>query len=246
MKKRLLQIKSDLHTFWLKHTYKFKYASIKELDEVIFKENFNNKSFWKRWNNGWYVNNGNDDRKMYNFDKVNVVPTGNGVLLYSRWANIKSGCMVYSKQEFTYGIFRFKLSLSSFNEEEFAFWLKSYKYDVNEIDNLEVFMDGNTNHRLLFTNHTGTNYSTDHKFFPDSINKRVELNNPLTFDLEWAENKIVWYVEGIPIKVWYGETPKTQLGIIINYGKIHDYNITTFAKIHEIIVAKKFVNYGEI
>ena len=238
-----LNIKSSLHTFWLKNTYRLKNRPIRELEQVVFKENFNTNSFWKRWNNGWYVNGGgNDNRKNYNFDKSNVEPTGNQLNLYSRYFETGSGCMIYSKKEFTYGIFRFKLTLSSFNEEEFAFWLKSYSTDINEIDNLEVFMDGNTNHPLLFTAHSGTKYGSrfTHKFFPTTLRKRVRYSTPTTFDLEWRENKIMWYVNGIPVKVWYGKTPEVPLGIIINYGKIHNYSATTLASISEIKVAKKF------
>lgn len=212
----------------------------RDLKDIIFKESFN-KSFWNRWSNGWYVNGGgNDDRKMYNFEKRNVDPTGKSLYLYSKGIREKSGCMIYSKRLYKYGIFRFKLGLGCFEGEEFAFWLKSYTKDVYEIDNLEIFMDGNPKQELLFTTHEGTNYFSDHKYFPNSVRDTVLLNNPLTFDLEWRPNKLTWRVNGNIVKVHYDNIPNEEMGIIINYGKISGKTWNSAAKITEIIVAENY------
>lgn len=238
-----LNIKSKIVTGYYQLTYPFKKENIRCLSDVVFREySYDEELFWKKWNNGWYVNKGNDDRKLYKFDKENI-KIGNGeLLLNSKPFKDHSGSMIYSKKHFLYGVFRFEISFSCFSSEEFAFWLKSYKTDVIEIDNLEVFMDGNTKHELLFTAHEGTKYGSEstHKFYPSTIRRTTTLSKPAVIDLLWEEDRIVWYVNGIPVKVWYGKTPNVSMGIIINYGKIAEDNYHSFAKVKNILVAKEY------
>lgn len=189
------------------------------------------ETFWNRWNNGWYVNGGgNDPRKLYRFHNGNIETRKGEMFLKSHASPFSSGCMIYSKAQFLYGTFRMTYIIQQSPDEEFAFWLKSYKYDVNEIDIVENLAEN----KYTFTGHTGTNYNCDHAFWPTTIN--YLFGTKVTVELEWTPKKLVWRMNGRIVKIQLHNIPDEPMGIIINFGKSDYSPISNAANITELII----------
>jgi len=214
------------------------------LKGVTYNERFAPNFFRRRWKNGWYVNNGgNDGRKLYSFNKKNVVVDHDKIILVSKLdasvpvGILYSGVMVYSKRTYNKGVFRIKIDMNNYVEgNEFAVWLKDYNDDVNEIDIIEIF----DSKHLVFTAHCGSNYDFDHKIHATTVNYDVFKKPHITIDLAWEDNKLVWMLNRKIVKVFYGSFD-FNAGIIINYGKI-DFRTTRTSNVivREIKRAKKW------
>jgi|GEM_PF-4515743 len=193
-----------------------------------FRETFDNsEGFWERWNNGWFVNKGSDERNRYSYDAKNVHPK-NGKLELNLVAQYTqgtdpfavtypfSGVMFYSKETYKFGRFRISFKVDNVKQTTFAAWLKDPIKDINETDIFELF---NTRKKIKaeFTNHWGTNYVKDH--YKNTSSRKSKMTQRLTtIELEWKPDKLTWFVDGVPVKILYSNIPQVEMIFIINFG----------------------------
>jgi hypothetical protein len=143
--------------------------------------------------------------------------------------------MKYSRESFREGIFGTTVMIDLEKNAKFAFWLKSYSEDINEIDVVEIFNTRiiktffGTWTKAVFTLHTGKNYETDHQYFPTScwIPKGY-----ISFSLEKINGMLVWRVNGLKVKVEKDPDIKVIYGVILDYeanGEVK-HTATTYIK----------------
>jgi hypothetical protein len=217
------------------------------------------KDLTTTWNNGWYVTKGDDPRKNTCYREANCDASGDkNHTIIKIEPNIKtienqgtrdnqeggflySGVMKYSAQQFRDGIFAVEVNIEARENAKFAFWLKNFQTDVNEIDVVEVFNNkifhwfGKKLMKAVFTLHTGTSYQSDHK---QSANSIIIGEGYHLFELERLNGKLIWRVDGFRVKTEPDPNPAVAYGVILDYeaSGIITGNTAVISKIKNLFV----------
>lgn len=198
----------------------------------------NRQNLTTSWKNGWYVTQGNDPRKNTSYEAANCDNSSDLKFTFLKLDSLKnpgekvpanggtgkgfkySGVMKYSPEMYGDGIFAVIVDVQAEKNAKFAFWLKNYQTDVNEIDVVEVFnlkirnWFGNRLLKAVFTLHKGTHYATDHRQIPHSVWFGQGFH---VFELERLNGKLTWRVDGFTVKAEDDSSPSLKYGVILDY-----------------------------
>jgi hypothetical protein len=180
------------------------------------------------------------NRQLIN-QQLNLVPIeGNSVCGLDNSQREFSTGMIRSVQKFKYGFFELNCNTPNSKFATPAFWLfgeGDAKSPYNEID---VF-EGSTGDWIVQCNHSGYIDNQNHL---QRVSEHETISSlpgtnfggaNVTYSLRWDPNKIVWYINGIPVRTKLEcpdnplsttLVPSTNMEILVNYGitfRPHDF-----------------------
>lgn len=198
----------------------------------------NRQNLTNGWKNGWYVTQGDDPRKNTSYQAANCDNGSDLNFTFLRLGSLDksgekieengttgkgfmySGVMKYSPEMYGDGIFAVVVDVKPEKNAKFAFWLKNYETDVNEIDVAEVFnlkirnWFGNRLMKAVFTLHKGKSYTSGHEQIPHSVWFGQGFH---VFELERLAGKLTWRVDGFTVKTEIDPDKSVKYGVILDY-----------------------------